>query len=75
LGESRNAVVAAGVGLGVKPRWTPISAPPHNPHGAGPGKAMAGIREVRVTTTDGRKATVAVKYDDGSTQSFLQINY
>jgi hypothetical protein len=32
------------------------------------GEAMAGIREVRVTTTDGRKATVSVEYDDGRTQ-------
>ena len=29
---------------------------------------MAGIREVRVTTTDGRTAIVRVEYQDGTTQ-------
>jgi hypothetical protein len=29
---------------------------------------LAGIKEVRVTTTDGRKVTVRVEYDDGRTQ-------
>jgi hypothetical protein len=29
---------------------------------------MAGIRGVWVTSTDGRKATIRVEYDDGSTQ-------
>jgi hypothetical protein len=32
------------------------------------GKAMAGVREVRVTTIDGRQATVRVEYDEGVTQ-------
>jgi hypothetical protein len=29
---------------------------------------MAGIREVRVTTTDGRTAIVKLEYEDGTTQ-------
>jgi hypothetical protein len=29
---------------------------------------MAGVREVRVTTIDGRQATVRVEYDEGITQ-------
>jgi hypothetical protein len=29
---------------------------------------MAGIREVRVTTTNGKTATVRVEYEDGTTQ-------
>jgi hypothetical protein len=29
---------------------------------------MAGIREVRVTTADGRTAIVKVEYEDGTTQ-------
>jgi hypothetical protein len=29
---------------------------------------MAGVREVRVTTIDGRQATVRVEYDEGVTK-------
>jgi len=32
---------------------------------------MAGIREVRVTTTDGKNATVSVEYEDGLTHVIL----